>query len=132
MIIEGLLVNYDGERDGRIEIDPTTGLITNVGPRRGDSGIDTKGCLIFPGFGDLHVHAREDASGTQAYKEDFRTCSEAAINGGVAFMVDMPNNPVAPVDDARYAAKEALARRALVDTFLYAGIGPDTAPLKRK
>ena len=45
----------------------------------------------------------------------------------------MPNNPAAPVDDASYAAKEALlARPNLPVTFtLYAGIGPGTRPLSR-
>ena len=46
------------------------------------------------------------SSGTQTYKEDFRSASAAAVHGGVTQVVDMPNNPVAPVDDARYAAKE--------------------------
>lgn len=129
--IEGKLVLDDGVRDGRVEIDPGTGLITNVSDRTGAADFVTD-ALVFPGFGDLHVHAREDASGTQTYKEDFLTCSEAAINGGVAFMADMPNNPVAPVYEARYAAKEALAKKSLVDAVLYAGIGPDTMPLQRK
>lgn len=131
--IEGKLVLEDKVCDGRVEIDEITGLITRVAPGEstGKADMVTK-ALVFPGFGDLHVHAREDASGMQVHKEDFLTCSQAAIAGGVAFMVDMPNNPVAPVDEERYAAKEALAGRALVDTFLYAGIGPDTVPLKRK
>ena len=131
--IEGQLILEGEVRDGRVEIDETTGLITRVAPgeRTGQADI-AMDALVFPGFGDLHVHAREDAGGTQAYKEDFLTCSEAAIAGGVTFMVDMPNNPVAPVDEERYAAKAKLATRVLVDTFLYAGIGPETMPLKRK
>jgi dihydroorotase len=131
--IEGKLVLENEVREGRVEIDPATGLITRVAPGELTGQADlTTDALVFPGFGDLHVHAREDAGGSQTYKEDFLTCSEAAINGGVAFMADMPNNPVAPVDEERYAAKEALARKSLVDTVLYAGIGPDTLPLKRK
>jgi dihydroorotase len=131
--IEGRLVLEDEVREGRVEIDPATGLITRVAPgeQTGTADIVTD-ALIFPGFGDLHVHAREDASGTQTYKEDFLTASQAAIAGGVTFIMEMPNNPIAPVDDARYAAKELLARRSLVEIVLYAGIGPDTAPLKRQ
>jgi dihydroorotase len=117
-----------------VEVDEKTGLITRVAPGEmtGQADLVAMDALIFPGFGDVHVHAREDAGGTQAYKEDFKTCSEAALNGGVAFMADMPNNPEAPVDDAGYAAKEKLTRRALVDVVLYAGIGPGTVPLRRK
>ena len=108
-----------------------TGLITALGEKTGQSDLDTAGCLIFPGFGDIHIHAREDASGTQTYKEDFRTASAAAIHGGVTQVVDMPNNPTAPVDDDRYIAKEKLTTASQVHVTLYAGIGPETQPLKR-
>jgi len=43
----------------------------------------------------------------------------------------MPNNPIAPVDDARYAEKEKLTAKSAVHVTLYAGIGPETSPLKR-
>jgi dihydroorotase len=128
--IEGKIVNHDGEVDGAIEINPDTGLIESVGAVEGRSDIDTAGCLIFPGFGDLHVHSREDAGGTQNYKEDFLTMSEAAIHGGVVQVADMPNNPVTPIDDEKYEAKKQLAKKSLVNVTLYAGIGPNTEPLK--
>ena len=41
----------------------------------GESDLDASGCLIFPGFGDVHIHAREDTSGEEMYKEDFVTMS---------------------------------------------------------
>ena len=129
--IEGRIVNYDAEFNGAVEINPTTGLIEHVGPTEGRSDIDTTGCLIFPGFGDIHIHAREDSSGTQTYKEDFASASAAAINGGVVHVADMPNNPIAPIDDRTYAAKEALTSSSAVHITLYAGIGPNTSPLKR-
>lgn len=129
--LEGTLVNHESTVEGAVEIDLTTGLITHVGPKTGQSDIDCTGCLIFPGFGDIHIHARDDVSGTQTYKEDFVTASAAAIHGGVTQVVDMPNNPIAPVDDARYDAKAVLASRSDVHVTLYAGIGPGTQPLKR-
>jgi dihydroorotase len=43
----------------------------------------------------------------------------------------MPNNPVAPVDDSRYAAKEKLTEKSVVHVTLYAGIGPETERLSR-
>ncbi len=129
--LEGTLVNHDSLTEGAVEIDTATGLITFVGPKLGKSDLDTAGCLIFPGFGDIHIHAREDASGTQTYKEDFRSASAAAVHGGVTQVVDMPNNPIAPVDDARYAAKERLTAASDVHVTLYAGIGPTTQPLHR-
>ena len=129
--IEGTLVNHDRVYYGTVEIDQETGLILNVGPPTGFSDLDASDCLIFPGFGDIHIHAREDASGTQTYKEDFGSTSAAALHGGVTHVVDMPNNPIAPVDDARYLAKEKLAAASDVHVTLYAGIGPDTQPLRR-
>lgn len=129
--VEGRIVNHDREFDGAIEIDPATGLITNVGPVTGVSDLDTTGCLIFAGFGDLHVHAREDVTGQQSYKEDFDTLAAAAIHGGVVHVADMPNNIVAPIDDAKLAAKEVLTQRSPVHVTLYGGIGPSTEPLKR-
>jgi dihydroorotase len=65
------------------------------------------------------------------YKEDFATASDAAVQGGVTHVADMPNNPVAPVDDARYTAKEKLTGKSAVHVTLYAGIGPGTTPLTR-
>jgi dihydroorotase len=129
--IEGRIVNHDAEFEGAIEIDTRTGLIERVGPMEGRSDIDTSSCLIFPGFGDLHIHAREDVGGTQRYKEDFRSMSAAAVHGGVVHVADMPNNPVAPINDASYVGKEALTKTSDVHVTLYAGIGPNTNPLER-
>jgi dihydroorotase len=129
--LEGRIVNRDREFEGAIEIDNESGLIMHVGPAIGESDVDVSGCLIFPGFGDLHIHAREDVSGEQNYKEDFATASAAGIHGGVTHVADMPNNVIAPIDDAKYAAKEKLTAMSAVHVTLYAGIGPETRPLER-
>jgi dihydroorotase len=129
--VEGRIANEDGEFDGAVEINTETGLITKVAVPEGRSDLNTDGCIIFPGFGDLHVHAREDVSGRELYKEDFATASAAAIHGGVTHFADMPNNPIAPIDDASYAAKEKLTQGGAVHITLYGGIGPDTRPLAR-
>jgi len=129
--VEGRIANHDREFDGAIEIDTDTGLIQSVGPCTGQSDLDLSGYIIFPGFGDIHIHAREDAGGSQTYKEDFTTISAAAIHGGVVQVADMPNNPVAPIDDASYSVKEQLTEKSAVTITLYAGIGPQTRPLNR-
>lgn len=114
----------------RIEINPQNGLIERVGEPRGDAGLRVGDeHLILPGCIDFHVHAREDVSGEENYKETFRSAGEAAIHGGVVAFVDMPNNRVPPVDDASYKRKREIARAAPVDVLLYAGIGPGTRPL---
>jgi dihydroorotase len=129
--LEGRIANHDTSFDGAIEIDTTLGLITHVGPKTGHSDLDLGDAIIFPGFGDIHIHARDDVSKSQVYKEDFATMSAASVHGGVAHVADMPNNPIAPVDDARYAAKERLTAASQVHVTLYAGIGPGTTPLAR-
>jgi dihydroorotase len=130
--VEGRIANHDDEFEGAIGIDTDTGLISSVGRVEGRSDLDTRGCIIFPGFGDLHVHAREDVSGRETYKEDFASASAAAIHGGVTHFAEMPNNPIAPVDDASYAAKERLTTNIEVHITLYGGIGPGTQPLARE
>jgi dihydroorotase len=131
-IIEGLLADIDGVRHGQVLI--AGGIIRAVGPHLGKpQHVFGDGCLIFAGMGDIHIHAREDVTGRQNYKETFATAAAAALHGGVVHVADMPNNPAAPVDDASYAAKERLlASQQLPVTFtLYAGIGPGTRPLQR-
>jgi dihydroorotase len=129
--LEGIIANHDREFEGAVEINTETGLIEHVGPRTGKSDLDLGGQIIFPGFGDLHIHAREDVSKSQIYKEDFATVSAAAIHGGVTHVADMPNNLIAPVDDERYVEKEKLTKKSAVHVTLYAGIGPVTSPLTR-
>ena len=131
LTIEGKIVNIDKVFRGRIEIDQS-GMINKIGEPTGDADFIFKDELIFPGFIDLHVHAREDTSHTQDYKEDFTTAGEAAINGGVVIYAEMPNNPAPPVDDASYNAKNILAKKSAVPVVLYAGIGPLTRPLSKR
>jgi dihydroorotase len=132
VIIEGQLADIDGVRNGQIMIEH--GLIAAVGPALGKADHTfPDSCLIFAGMGDIHIHAREDTTGRECHKETFQTASAAALHGGVVHVADMPNNPAAPVDDASYAAKESLLleQKLPVVFTLYAGIGPDTRPLRR-
>ncbi len=130
--IEGLVVNTEGVERKRVEIDTETGLITRVSEPAGAADIVLGEELVFPGFIDLHVHAREDVSHTNDYKEDFTTAGEAAVHGGVVAFAEMPNCPVPPVDDASYDARAALTTSSAVPILLYAGIGPATKPLSKK
>ena len=127
--LEGALAGTTPQR-ARIEIDCTTGLMASIGSPTGTADLVLDDShLILPGLIDFHVHAREDASGRDTYKEDFQTAARAAIRGGITAMVDMPNNPVAPIDAASYEKKRELASKAPVEIFLYAGIGPRSFPL---
>lgn len=132
MLIAGRIVSPEGivSRQVRIEGD----RIVEVGQQLGlaDRTFDDD-CLIFAGFGDIHIHARDDVSERECYKEDFTTASRAAVNGGVVHVADMPNNHIPPIDDASYADKQEVVRRRNVPIHitLYAGIGPGTQPLSK-
>src|ERR1700674_5213669 len=106
-IIEGLLADIDGVRHGQVLIED--GVIRAIGPALGKpQHVFAENCLVFAGMGDIHIHAREDVTGRDNYKETFATAAAAALHGGVVHVADMPNNPAAPVDEASYAAKEKL------------------------
>lgn len=117
----------------QIRVDSKSGLILEVG----DLGVSKDAldysfeddCLLFAGMGDVHIHAREDVSGKNNYKEDFTTARAAMHNGGLCHAGDMPNNPIPPVDNKSYEDKFKLALKAQGELWLYAGIGPDTRPL---
>ena len=57
-------------------------------PLKSDKIIDVKNNYVLPGFIDPHIHFR-DPGLTQ--KEDFKTGSLAAANGGFTTVIDMPN-----------------------------------------
>ena len=66
------------------------GKITGISktPLEASETIDIEGNYVLPGFIDPHIHFR-DPGLTQ--KEDFKTGSMAAANGGFATVIDMPN-----------------------------------------
>src|SRR5690349_18910463 len=97
VLVEGRLADVYGVRYGRVGIED--GTITAVGAGLGKAThVFGDDCLIFAGMGDIHIHAREDVTGRENYKETFATAAAAALHGGVVHVADMPNNPAAPVD----------------------------------
>lgn len=131
--IEAICVTSEFKKRMQIRFDESTGLIDAIG----DLGLtpDYKfgdDCLLFAGMGDVHIHAREDVSGKNNYKEDFTTARAALHNGGLCHAGDMPNNPIPPVDDKSYEDKFNLALKTEGELWLYAGIGPETRPLSYK
>ena len=55
----GQLLDQSGRRSGDVLVDRDTGRIVEVGPGlTGDEVLDATGCVITPGFVDLHAHLR--------------------------------------------------------------------------
>lgn len=66
-----------------------------IDPRNSENNIDISGCVILPGFADVHVHLREPGF---SYKETIRTGTYAAAYGGYTDVCSMPN--LRPVPDS--------------------------------
>ncbi|MBC8455898.1 amidohydrolase family protein [bacterium] len=130
-IISGTFATSEYLRTQHVKFN-SAGIITEVGKSLGipDFAFD-KNHLIFSGFVDVHVHAREDISGQSNHKETFLSASRAALNGGVIAIADMPNNAMPPINDDLYKNKENLAKTAEIPILLYAGISPNSSPLSR-
>lgn len=130
MIIEAICVTSKKIERTKIRFNESSGLIEDFGDFEGAPDIIyPDDCLLFAGMGDVHIHAREDVSQKNIYKEDFESARMAMHNGGVCHAGDMPNNPIPPIDDSSYAEKFKLALKAEGELWLYAGIGPETNPL---
>jgi dihydroorotase len=131
--IQAICATSKGVSRQEILFDSESGLIKSVGAcklqrDKVDFFYDDD-FLLFAGMGDIHIHAREDISGKNNYKEDFNSVCCAALNGGLVHVADMPNNPGPPIDAESYLNKVALSSKSQLPILMYAGIGPTTKPL---
>lgn len=135
MRISGTICNHDESAfQGIIEINQDTGIIEKV-TKSTDQNADTNfnpTLMIFPGFGDIHIHAREDQTEQEMYKEEYRTAANAALNGGVTFVATMPNTskPLTTDEDLKWHQNRLQEINHPVTILNYAGIGTKTKPLK--
>jgi len=137
--LTGRVVFPDGVRPAAIVIDSEHGSIASVRPADGPVA-DMP--LIFPGFIDIHVHAREYAEPSDAdptamekweaalRKETFVTAGRAALNGGVTLFAAMPNDPDPPDDPDRYARKVALASSSPCPVVVFSVVTARSEPWK--
>ena len=106
---------------GEFYIKVENGKIADISkkPITGDETIDIKNNYIMPGFIDPHIHFR-DPGLTQ--KEDFKTGSMSAANGGFTTVIDMPNT--LPKTNTYKALKEKIEiakNKSIVNFELQAG-----------
>ncbi len=109
------------DKSGEFYIKINDGKIEDISknPIKADEYIDVKNNYILPGFIDPHVHFR-DPGLTQ--KEDFKTGSLSAANGGFTTVIDMPNT--LPKTNTYKALKEKIKianEKSVVNFELQAG-----------
>jgi dihydroorotase len=84
------VIDQNGER--QIDVRVNDGFIVEVGSDLNRDGpdrvLDASGCVLSPGFVDLHVHLREPG---REDAETIETGSRAAALGGFTAVVAMPN-----------------------------------------
>lgn len=85
---------------------------------KSDSNLRLSDRLVLPGLIDVHVHLRDSQL---SYKEDFLTGTAAAVAGGFAAVLDMPNT-IPPVTTAKRLAERIgeAAGRLYCDVGFYA------------
>ncbi|MFM8267404.1 MAG: dihydroorotase [Ilumatobacteraceae bacterium] len=107
----GNVLDQRGER--RVDVAVEAGRIVEVAEqidgRPDDRELDARGCVVAPGFVDLHVHLREPG---REEAETIETGSRAAALGGFTAVVAMPNtdpaqDTVAVIDFVRQQGRRA-------------------------
>jgi dihydroorotase len=127
----GRLVDATGERSGDVVIGDD-GSILAVGPDLdAPEVIDAGGCVVSPGFVDVHTHLREPG---KEEAETVETGARGAAAGGYTCILAMPNTT--PAIDSAGVVREVLelGRRAPCDVRTSAAItvgraGEQLAPI---
>jgi len=90
LVTGGTVVDQSGTRRADVRID--NGVVVDVAgslqPASDEDHIDASGCVVAPGFVDLHAHLREPG---KEEAETIETGSRAAALGGFTCIVAMPN-----------------------------------------
>ena len=104
----GRVVDSRGERIADVAVQG--GVVVEVGEQLSSGRtIDASGCVVAPGFVDLHAHLREPG---KEEAETIETGSRAGAKGGYTALVAMPNtdppqDSVAVIDFVREQGKRA-------------------------
>ncbi len=123
----GTLVRPTGSTPGDVRIED--GRITAAGgslePADGEALVDATGLLVLPGLIDPQVHFREPGN---EQKEDLASGSAAALAGGVAAFMEMPNTKPATTTAEAIADKfERAAGRCGADHSFFVGATAENA-----
>jgi dihydroorotase len=108
LIKNGRLIDPNTRVDANLDIVIKDGKIYKIGSfDEGDYSevIDAKGCVVAPGFIDVHVHFRDPG---YTYKEDLETGANSAARGGFTTVVCMANTK--PIVDNEETLKYILEK----------------------
>jgi len=119
--------NTDEILDIKIDGNSISAISAGIVPVFSDEVIDAKGCLVFPGLIDMHVHFRDPG---QTEKEDIETGSKAAARGGVTTVLAMPNTK--PVVDNPELVKYVTDKAAQVGLTRVLQVGAVTKGMEGK
>ncbi|XP_050310557.1 CAD protein isoform X2 [Anthonomus grandis grandis] len=87
--------------------------------------MSSRNLVKLPGFIDVHVHVREPGA---THKEDYGSCTAAALAGGITMILAMPNTDPAIVDEEAFLLVKKLAKEgARCDYALFVGASSDNA-----
>ena len=127
----GRIIDADGERTLDVEVGDD-GLISAVGSGlSGDLELDASGCVVSPGFVDLHAHLREPG---QEEAETIETGARGGSLGGYTAQVAMPNTDpttdcVAVVEQVRALGRLSTCEIVASAAMTVGRAGDDMAPM---
>ncbi len=118
LIRGGRVIDPSARLDARVDVLVENGRIAQVGEglkAKGAEVFDAAGCVVTPGFIDLHTHLREPG---REDKETIATGALAAAAGGFTAVCAMPNT--VPVNDSASTTRfiiETAKREAIVRVY---------------
>ena len=127
----GRIIDRDGERVLDVELGDD-GLIAALGTGlSGDLDLDATGCVVSPGFVDLHAHLREPG---QEEAETILTGALGGSLGGYTALVAMPNTDpttdcVAVVEQVRALGRRSTCEMVPSAAMTLGRYGVDMAPM---
>ncbi|MEM9226390.1 MAG: dihydroorotase, partial [Verrucomicrobiota bacterium] len=119
LVIEnGCIIDPANKRDETAELYVKEGVIVeslSANERKAAETFDASGCIVCPGFVDLHAHLREPGDG---HKETIASGSRAAAAGGFTSVLCMPNTKP-PADNAGTIQfiKERIERDSVINIY---------------
>ncbi len=127
----GRIIDADGERALDVELGDDGRIAAVGGGLSGDLELDASGCVVSPGFVDLHAHLREPG---QEEAETIETGARGGSLGGYTALVAMPNTDpttdcVAVVEQVRALGRPSTCEIVASAAMTVGRAGEDMAPM---